>query len=277
MAVPFKMLAAMRLSMEPGVHTMSDELILQISCNIFLDFKWMLSMRSGHNISHYTTAKPSGHVWNHDLIWWKNKIDTHKTFPQDYDYELLNLNKTKIPITIVKAQMPSNLNQKSRTRDNYYDSSDVASKFACLLTQNCVRKAFKPQCSYIWLCQGYLATRISNIHIPKQYNKFSYSFSKWFICYIPGYGIMWSHNCVGNTKYVLHINNGISGFKSMSGEMRFGILQCVTANWTGHEVNLPSWTPIRSVLYLWMCGIWKKSQACKVTWRFPQSIFNSIL
>ena len=25
--------------MEPGVHTMSDELILRISCNIFMDFK----------------------------------------------------------------------------------------------------------------------------------------------------------------------------------------------------------------------------------------------
>ena len=83
-------------------------------------------------------------------------------------------------------------------------------------------------------------------------------FSKWFICYIPGYGIMWSHSCVGNTKYELHINNGISGFKSMSGEMRSGILQCVTKNWTGHEVNLSSWTPIRSVLYMWMCGKWKK-------------------
>ena len=59
-------------------------------------------MRSGQNISDYTTAKPPVHVWNHDLIWWQNKIDTQKTFPQDYDYELLNLSKTKIPITIVK-------------------------------------------------------------------------------------------------------------------------------------------------------------------------------
>ena len=75
-------------------------------------------MRSGQNISDYTTAKPPVHVWNHDLIWWQNKIDTQKTFPQDYDYELLNLSKTKIPITIVKAQMPSNPNQKSRMRDN---------------------------------------------------------------------------------------------------------------------------------------------------------------
>ena len=111
-------LATMGLAVEPGVHTMSDELILQISCNIFLAFKWIVMMRSGQNISHYTTAKPLVHVWNHDLIWWQNKIDTQKTFPQDYDYELLNLSKTKIPITIVKAQMLSNPNQKSRTRDN---------------------------------------------------------------------------------------------------------------------------------------------------------------
>ena len=33
-------LAAMGLSMEPGVHTMSDELILQISCNMFLAFEY---------------------------------------------------------------------------------------------------------------------------------------------------------------------------------------------------------------------------------------------
>ena len=82
-------LAVMR-AMEPGVHTMSDELILHISCNIFLVFKWILMMTSGQNISHYTTAKLSVHVWNHDLIWWQNKIDTQKTLPQDYDYKLLN-------------------------------------------------------------------------------------------------------------------------------------------------------------------------------------------
>ena len=73
-------LAAMGLAMEPGVHTMSDELILQISCNIFLAFKWILKMRWGQTISHYTTAEPSVHVWNHDLIWWQNKIDTQKHF-----------------------------------------------------------------------------------------------------------------------------------------------------------------------------------------------------
>ena len=36
--------------MEPGVHTMTNELILQISCNIFLAFKLILMMRSGHNV-----------------------------------------------------------------------------------------------------------------------------------------------------------------------------------------------------------------------------------
>ena len=44
-------LAAMGLAMEPGVHVMSDELILKILCNIFLAFKWILMMRSGQNIS----------------------------------------------------------------------------------------------------------------------------------------------------------------------------------------------------------------------------------
>ena len=63
--------------MEPGVHTMSNELILQISCNIFVAFKWILMMRSSHNISNYTTAKLSVHVWNNDLIW-QNKIGTQK-------------------------------------------------------------------------------------------------------------------------------------------------------------------------------------------------------
>ena len=88
-------LATMGLAVEPGVHTMSDELILQISCNIFLAFKLILMIRSGQNMSHHMTAKPSVLVWNHDLIWWQNKIDTQKTFPEDYDYELLNLSKTK--------------------------------------------------------------------------------------------------------------------------------------------------------------------------------------
>ena len=108
----------MRAAMEPGVHTMSDELILQISCNIFLTFIWILMMTSGWNISHYTTAKLSVHVWNHDLIWWQNEIDTQKHFRETTIMSSWTLSKTKIPITIVKAQMPSNPNQKCRTRDN---------------------------------------------------------------------------------------------------------------------------------------------------------------
>ena len=112
-------LAVMRAAMmEPGVHTMSDELILQISCNVFLAFKWILMMTSRQNISYYTTAKLSIHVWNHDLIWWQNKIDTQKHFHKTTITSSWTLSKTKIPITIVNAQMPSNPNLKSRTRDN---------------------------------------------------------------------------------------------------------------------------------------------------------------
>ena len=111
-------LAVMRAAMEPGVHTMSDELILQISCNIFLAFKLILMMTSGQNISHYTTAKLSVHVWNHDLLWWQNKIDTQKHFHKTTITGSWALCKTKMPITIAKAQMPSNPNQYSRTRDN---------------------------------------------------------------------------------------------------------------------------------------------------------------
>ena len=62
------------------VHTMSNELKLRISCNIFLALKLISMMRSGHNISHYSTARLSIHVWNHDLIWWQNKIDAQKHF-----------------------------------------------------------------------------------------------------------------------------------------------------------------------------------------------------
>ena len=112
-------LAVMRAAMmEPGVHTMSDELILQISSNIFLAFKWILMMTSGQNISHYSTAKLSVHVWNHDVILWQNKIDTQKHFHKTTITSSWTLSKTKIPITIVKAYMPLNPNQKSRPRDN---------------------------------------------------------------------------------------------------------------------------------------------------------------
>ena len=112
--------AAMGGAMLPGVHTVSDELILQISCNIFMAFKWTLMMTSGQNISHYTTAKLSVHVWNRDLIWWQNKIDTQKHFHMTTITSSWTLRKTKIPITIVKAQTPSNPNQKFRTRDNKF-------------------------------------------------------------------------------------------------------------------------------------------------------------
>ena len=113
-------------AMEPGVHTMSYELMLQISCNIFLAFKWISMMTSGQNISHYMTTKLSVHVWNYDLIWWQNKIDTQKHFHKTTMTSSWTLSKTKIPITIVKGQMPSNPNQKSRTRDNdpYYCSKN---------------------------------------------------------------------------------------------------------------------------------------------------------
>ena len=119
----------MRAAMEPGVHNMSDELILQISCNTLLAFKWILLMTSGQNISHYTTAKLSVHVWNHDLIWWQNKTDTQKHFRKTSITSPWTLSKTKIPITIVKAQMPSNPNQKSRMRDNKYSLSMRGIKF----------------------------------------------------------------------------------------------------------------------------------------------------
>ena len=59
--------------MEPVVHTMSNELIPQIPCNIFLAFKWILMMKSGHNISNYTASKLSVHVWNDKfftIIWY---------------------------------------------------------------------------------------------------------------------------------------------------------------------------------------------------------------
>ena len=75
-------------------------------------------MTPGQNISHYTAAKLSVHVWNHDLIWWQNKIDTQKHFRKTMITSSGTLSKTKIPITIVKAQMLSNPNQKSRTRNS---------------------------------------------------------------------------------------------------------------------------------------------------------------
>ena len=46
------------------------------------------------------------------------QIDTQKHFHKTTITSSWTLSKTKIPITIVKAQMPSNPNQKSRKRDN---------------------------------------------------------------------------------------------------------------------------------------------------------------
>ena len=125
--LPFKM-SATSLScglphVEPGVHTMSDELKLQISYNIFQAFKLILMMTLSQNILHYTTAKLSVHVWNHDLIWWQNKIDAQKHFRETTITSSWTLGKTKIPITIVKA---SNPNQKSHTRDNKHAKTIMA-------------------------------------------------------------------------------------------------------------------------------------------------------
>ena len=120
----------------PDVHTMSDELILQISCNIFLAFKRISMMTSGPHISHYTTALLSVHVWNHDLIGWKNNIDAQKHFHKTTITSTWSLSKTKIPMTKVKAQMPSNLNKKSRTRDNKKANTTVRSVYISEYTTN---------------------------------------------------------------------------------------------------------------------------------------------
>ena len=63
------------------------------------------------------TAKLSVHVWNHDLISWQNKIDTQKHIRKTTITSSWTISEMKIPITIVKAQMPSNPNQKSCMRD----------------------------------------------------------------------------------------------------------------------------------------------------------------
>ena len=46
------------------------------------------------------------------------QIDTQKHFRETTITSSWTLSKTKIPITMVRAQMPSNPIQKSRTRDN---------------------------------------------------------------------------------------------------------------------------------------------------------------
>ena len=111
-------LAVMRTAMGPGVHTMSDELMLKISCNIFLAFKWISMMISGQNVSLYTTAKLSVHVWNHDRIWWQNKIDTQKHFHKTTITSSWTLSKNENSHHNSKGADAVNPNQKSRTRDN---------------------------------------------------------------------------------------------------------------------------------------------------------------
>ena len=54
----------------------------------------------------------------YDLIWWQNKIDTQKHFRKTTITSSWTLSETKILITIVEAQMPSNPNQKSHMQDN---------------------------------------------------------------------------------------------------------------------------------------------------------------
>ena len=75
------------------------------------------------------SSKLSVHVWNHDLIWWQNKIGTQKHFHKTRHKTTITsswtLSKTKFHITIVKAQMPSNPNQKSRMRDKKHKFSNA--------------------------------------------------------------------------------------------------------------------------------------------------------
>ena len=93
--------------MEPGVHTMSNELILQISCNILLAFKWIFMMRSGHNISHIWKLS---YGFMCEIITWSD--DKTKLIHKNISVRIWL--QMKIPITIVKAQTPSNPIQKSR-------------------------------------------------------------------------------------------------------------------------------------------------------------------
>ena len=120
-------LAVMRAAMmEPGVHAMSDELILQISCNIFLAFKWVLMMTLGQI---YHIIRQLSYRFMCEIMTWsddKTKIDTQKHFHKSTITSSWTQRKTKIPITIVKAQMPPNPNQKSRTQGNNPDSPWLA-------------------------------------------------------------------------------------------------------------------------------------------------------
>ena len=89
--------------------------------NIFCFFKWKLIVGPGHNISYHTTAQLPVHVRNHDLICDKKNVYYNHFFLQDYDLELWNPSKTKIPITIGKGTDAANPYQKPRTRGNKFN------------------------------------------------------------------------------------------------------------------------------------------------------------
>ena len=83
-------LAAMAGDMEPGVHSMSDELILQISSNIFIDFKQTLMMEIRPKyITLYDSYAIGSCVKSWPDLMTKQNWYT-KTFPPEYDYRLLN-------------------------------------------------------------------------------------------------------------------------------------------------------------------------------------------
>ena len=88
----------------PGDKPLSEPMVVRLPTHICVIrpqwVKWILMMTSGQNISHYATAKLSVHVWNHDLIWWQNRIDTQKHFHKTTITSSWTLSKTKIPITI---------------------------------------------------------------------------------------------------------------------------------------------------------------------------------
>ena len=78
-------------------HTRGDELILQISLNIFMFIKWKLMTRSGHNILHYKTAKLIIHMQNNNRL-----INDEQTILQAFFYKI-TLNSSE---TIVKRKFP---------------------------------------------------------------------------------------------------------------------------------------------------------------------------
>ena len=84
----YRILAALSFKMSPPSlpWTLASTPWAYRPCNIFMAFKRISMMRSGHIISHCTaTVKLSVHVWDHDLIWCQKQNWHTKTFPQDYD------------------------------------------------------------------------------------------------------------------------------------------------------------------------------------------------